>query len=165
MEEPWPFEGFKRYQWIMNNKMRDQSDHPNNAHNPQILRVNDPRSHLTDNTKKLQPECNTDIEVIPGGLTSLVQPLDVCINKPFKQNLKRQWNTWMLEGEKSFTKGGQMHHANLEIVSLDGTEDDYLFMEESNNDGENDTDFDDVSEDITEDEYANLFILSNNENS
>ncbi|GFT54143.1 hypothetical protein TNCV_3562791 [Trichonephila clavipes] len=28
--------------------------------------------------------------------------------------------------------------------SLDGTEDDYLFMEESNSDGENDTDFDDV---------------------
>ncbi|GFV34782.1 thymidine phosphorylase [Trichonephila clavipes] len=44
----------------------------------------------------------------------------------------------------------------------DGTEDDYLFMEESNIDGENDTYFDDVPEDITEDEYANLFMLSNN---
>ncbi|GFX46654.1 hypothetical protein TNCV_4038051 [Trichonephila clavipes] len=93
----------------------------------------------------------------------------------------------MLEGEKSFTKGGQMRHASLEIVcewimkawneikpdliqksfkkcsisnSLDGTEDGYLFMEESNSDGENDTDFD---EHITEDEYANFFMLSNNE--
>ncbi|GFV23941.1 HTH CENPB-type domain-containing protein [Trichonephila clavipes] len=73
-------------------------------------------SHLTDNTKKLLTECNTDTVVIPGGLTSLVQPLDVCINKPFKQNLKREWNMWMLEGEKSFTKGGQMRHASLEIV-------------------------------------------------
>ncbi|GFW97453.1 hypothetical protein TNCV_4991291 [Trichonephila clavipes] len=97
----------------------------------------------------------------------------------------------MLEGEKSFTKGGQMRHANLEIVcewiikawneikpdliqksfkkcsisnSLDGTEDDDLFME-SNSDGENDTGFDDVPEDITEDEYADLFMLSNNESS
>ncbi|GFW43424.1 hypothetical protein TNCV_4612851 [Trichonephila clavipes] len=49
--------------------------------------------------------------------------------------------------------------------SPDGTEDDYLFMEESNSDGENDTDFDDVPEDITEDEYADLFMLSNNESS
>ncbi|GFX70296.1 pogo transposable element with KRAB domain [Trichonephila clavipes] len=133
------------------------------------------RFHLTDNTKKLLTECNTDIAVISGGLTSLVQPLDMCINKPFKQNLKRQWNTCMLEGEKSFTKGGEMRHASLEIVcewiikawneikpgliqksfkkssisnSLDETEDDYLFMEQSNSDGENDTDFD---EDITED--------------
>ncbi|GFU10375.1 hypothetical protein TNCV_3514551 [Trichonephila clavipes] len=49
--------------------------------------------------------------------------------------------------------------------SLDGTEDDYLFMEESNSNGENDTNFDDVPEDITEDEFADLFKLSNNESS
>ncbi|GFS93642.1 hypothetical protein TNCV_3775871 [Trichonephila clavipes] len=46
-----------------------------------------------------------------------------------------------------------------------GTEDDYLFMEESNSDGENDTDFDDVPENITEDEYVNFFMLSNNKSS
>ncbi|GFU76721.1 pogo transposable element with KRAB domain [Trichonephila clavipes] len=41
-----------------------------------------------------------------------------------------------------------------------------LFMEESNSDdGENDTDFDDVPEDITEDEYVDLFMLFNNEGS
>ncbi|GFW30806.1 hypothetical protein TNCV_4089261 [Trichonephila clavipes] len=95
----------------------------------------------------------------------------------------------MLEGEKSFTKGGQMRHASLEIVcewimkawneikpdliqksfkkcsiciSLDGTAGD-LFMEESNSDGENDTDFD---EDVTENEYAaDHSMLSNNESS
>ncbi|GFX39508.1 hypothetical protein TNCV_2668701 [Trichonephila clavipes] len=38
-------------------------------------------------------------------------------------------------------------------------------MEESNSDGENDTDFDDVPEDITEDGYADLSMLSNNERS
>ncbi|GFV28193.1 DDE-1 domain-containing protein [Trichonephila clavipes] len=149
--------------WIKNIWQR----RPGALRNPQSLLVWDMfRFHLTDNTKKLLTECNTDIAVIPGGLTSLVQPLDVCINKPFKQNLKRQWNIWMLEGEKSFTKGGQMRHASLEIVisnSLDDPEDDYLFMEKSNSDGENDTDFDDVPKDITEDEYADLFMLSNNE--
>ncbi|GFX40387.1 pogo transposable element with KRAB domain [Trichonephila clavipes] len=155
--------------WIKNIWQR----RPGALRNPQSLLVWDMfRSHLTDNTKKLLTECKTDIAVIPRGLTSLVQPLDVCINKPFKQNLKQQWNIWML-GEKSFTNGGQMRHASLEIVckwiikawneikpdliqkslkkcsmsnSLDGTEDD-LFMEESNSDGENDTDFDDVPED------------------
>ncbi|GFT27236.1 DDE-1 domain-containing protein [Trichonephila clavipes] len=82
--------------------------------NPQSLLVRDMfRFNLTDNTKKLLTECNTDIADIPDGLASLVQPLDVCINKPFKQNLKRQWNTWMLEGEKSLMKGGQMRHASL----------------------------------------------------
>ncbi|GFT11701.1 pogo transposable element with KRAB domain [Trichonephila clavipes] len=174
--------------WIKNIWQR----RPGALRNPQSLLVWDMfRSHLTNNTKKLLTECNTDIAAIPDGLTSLVQPLDVYINKSFKQNLKRQWNIWMLEGEKSFTKGGQMRHASLEIEqwiikawneikpdliqksfkkcsisnSLDGTEDDYLFMEESNSDGENDTDFDDVLENLTEDEYADLFMLSNNESS
>ncbi|GFX55502.1 hypothetical protein TNCV_267901 [Trichonephila clavipes] len=45
------------------------------------------------------------------------------------------------------------------------TEDDYLVMEESNSDGENYTEFDYVPEDITEDEYADLFMLSNSESS
>ncbi|GFW65863.1 pogo transposable element with KRAB domain [Trichonephila clavipes] len=78
---------------------------PGALQNPQNLLVWDMfSSHLTDNTKKLLTERNTDIAVIHGGLTSLVQPLDVCISKPFKQNFKRHWNIWMLEGEKSFTK-------------------------------------------------------------
>ncbi len=44
--------------------------------------------------------------------------------------------------------------------NLDGTEDDYLFMDQS--DGEDETEYDDVPEDITEDEYDELFMLSEN---
>ena len=29
----------------------------------------------------------TTLAVIPGGLTSLLQPLDVCLSKPFKDNV------------------------------------------------------------------------------
>ncbi|GFT67519.1 hypothetical protein TNCV_2361211 [Trichonephila clavipes] len=64
-----------------------------------------------------------------------------------------------LENRNPIMNGGQMHHASLQIIC--GTEDDYLFMEESNSDGENDTEFNDVPEDITEDEYADLFMSSN----
>ncbi|GFU77813.1 uncharacterized protein TNCV_1138211 [Trichonephila clavipes] len=60
--------------WIKNIWQR----RPGALRNPQSLLVWDMfRSHLTDNTKKLLTECNTDIGVIPGGLTSLVQPLDL----------------------------------------------------------------------------------------
>ncbi len=44
--------------------------------------------------------------------------------------------------------------------NLDGTKDDYLFMDQS--DGEDETEYDDVPEDITEDEYDELFMLSEN---
>ena len=33
--------------------------------------------------------------VIPGGCTSLLQPLDVCINKPLKDHAKKLWMVYM----------------------------------------------------------------------
>ncbi|GFU44139.1 hypothetical protein TNCV_2277751 [Trichonephila clavipes] len=54
-----------------------------------------------------------------------------------------------------------------QVSSLDNnpneTEDGYLFIDQSNNDGEEETEFDDVPENITKDECNNLFVLSNNE--
>ena len=34
---------------------------------------------------------DTNLAVIPGGLTSLLQPLDVSLNKPFKDNVRKRW--------------------------------------------------------------------------
>lgn len=47
-------------------------------------------AHLTTSTKNRLARINTDAAVIPGGLTSLVQPLDVCLNKPFKDCIREQ---------------------------------------------------------------------------
>ena len=44
--------------------------------------------------------------VIPGGMTSLLQSLDVGVNKPFKDNLRQYWNKWMLDGNHTFTPSG-----------------------------------------------------------
>jgi len=57
-----------------------------------FYRSNDPtnsvwdmfRAHITDEVKAEVAKKKTDMCVIPGGLTSVLQPLDVCINKPFK---------------------------------------------------------------------------------
>ena len=58
----------------------------------------------------------TDLAVIPGGLTSIVQPLDVCLDKPFKDLIRIEWNKWLMEGEKTFTKGGNMRPAPFELL-------------------------------------------------
>ena len=53
------------------------------------------RAHLTQQVKQETVKLNTDLAVIPGGLISVLQPLDVCLNKPFKEKMRQKWNEWM----------------------------------------------------------------------
>ncbi len=47
--------------------------------------------HKTELVRRKCNIGNTHLAIIPGGLTSIVQPLDVCINKPFKERLREKW--------------------------------------------------------------------------
>ena len=55
------------------------------------------RAHLADPVKRALRQTNTDVVVIPGGLTSILQPLDVCLNKPFKDCMKDGQRGWSRE--------------------------------------------------------------------
>ena len=55
---------------------------------------------LADPVKQALHQNNTNIAVIPGGLTSIPQPLDLCLNKPFKDHMREGWMTWMVKGGK-----------------------------------------------------------------
>ena len=68
-------------------------------------------SHIMANSKTCLVRNNTNIAIMPGGLTSVLQLLDISLNKPFKNNVRAQWNEWMMNGEKSFTKNRAMHSA------------------------------------------------------
>ena len=48
------------------------------------------RCHKTDKTKRALKQKNTTLAIIPGGMTSILQPLDVSINKPMKSSLRRR---------------------------------------------------------------------------
>ena len=61
-------------------------------------------------------DMKTKTAVIPGGLTSVVQPLDVCLNKPFKDYVRTNWYDWMMNGNKTYTKGGNMPAAPLDVL-------------------------------------------------
>ena len=50
------------------------------------------RAHLCESVKDDIKKNNTRQAVIPGGCTSLLQPLDVCSNKPFKGSMREKWN-------------------------------------------------------------------------
>jgi DDE superfamily endonuclease len=41
-------------------------------------------------------DIGVEVEHIPGGCTSLCQPVDIGINKPFKDRIRQQWEDWMI---------------------------------------------------------------------
>ncbi len=68
--------------------------------------------------EKLRMDHKTEVAIIPGSMTSLLQPLDVSINKPMKVLLLRaKWGEWMHLGEKTFTKGGRMRCPNMPTIT------------------------------------------------
>ncbi|KXJ13441.1 Pogo transposable element with KRAB domain [Exaiptasia diaphana] len=83
----------------------------------ELVTVDSFSAHLIDSVKRNLKVNNTDVAVIPGGLTILVQPLDVCLNKPFKDRMRTKWADWMVNGEKKMTKGGAMKAASLESIT------------------------------------------------
>lgn len=57
---------------------------------------------LVDHAKHELRENNTTAAVILRGLTSVVQPLDICWNKLFEDRLRQKLCSWMIEGKKTF---------------------------------------------------------------
>ena len=74
------------------------------------------RGHLTDAVKDLLARRNVDVAVIPGGLTSNLQPLYKCINKPFKAKLRMLYDTWMVNGPFTYTPSGKKRAPSKELV-------------------------------------------------
>ena len=63
-------------------------------------------AHKTEEVIAEFDKLNINYKYIPPGFTSSLQPLDVCINKPFKDVYKAEWNEWMSNGSHEFTNNG-----------------------------------------------------------
>ena len=50
------------------------------------------RSHRSPVVKSVLNAEKTDLAIIPGGMTSVLQPLDVSVNKPMKMALRQRLN-------------------------------------------------------------------------
>ena len=64
---------------------------------PSLLVLDSFNAHLTEEIQAMFVCCNTTVIVIPGGCTSVLQPLDVSINHPFKDHLRKCWQQYMVE--------------------------------------------------------------------
>lgn len=71
---------------------------------------------MTAAVKEKFSKRNTVLSIIPGGLTKILQPLDISVNRSFKVKLRKIWESWMSDGEHSFTKTGRMRRASYAEV-------------------------------------------------
>jgi len=121
------------------------------------------KAHVTESTKRLATKLKTHLAVIPGGLTSQLQPLDVSVNKPFKVFMHEEWAKWNEASTHHVTPAGRVKRPSISNVcewvknpwqrvksetivkslkkygisnALDGSEDDILY-EESDASSEN----------------------------
>lgn len=74
------------------------------------------QAHLVDSVQKNLLRRKTHKAVIPGGCTSLLQPLDVSLNKPFNTKTRALWTEWMISGPKEYTAGGNQRRASYQQV-------------------------------------------------
>ena len=142
---------------------------------PALLVWDSFRAHLTEPvTTALQRDHQTIPALIPGGLTSILQPLDVCLNKPFKDKVRHLWQSWMFSGDVETTARGNLKRASLQQVcqwvlaawddipaamvskaflkcgisnAMDGSQDDILWEEDP-------TEEDTVEEDLETQDYT-----------
>ena len=71
---------------------------------PALLSLDTFSAHFTKKVMDAFAKCNTTLLAIPGGCTSVLQPLDISINKPFKSYLRQLWCQHMVdEAEKGVT--------------------------------------------------------------
>ncbi len=70
----------------------------------------------------LKNVCNTEAAVIPAKTTSLLQPLDVAMNQPFKAAMRENWNAWLQSGPQETTAKGYRkrpsYQAIIDMVNL-----------------------------------------------
>ena len=72
---------------------------------PKMLVLDSHRAQITDNAQTvMEQECNTTVITI-GGLTPVLQPLDVLFNKPFKTRLDDLFNKYLTANPDAYLNG------------------------------------------------------------
>ncbi|KAK8772200.1 hypothetical protein V5799_024557 [Amblyomma americanum] len=77
-----------------------------------LLVLDSYRGHLTDGVKSVLSIGGTDITAIPTGMTSQLQLLDVAINKPFQDRLRKHYYDWLMLQDHQPTPAGRIKRAS-----------------------------------------------------
>ena len=83
---------------------------------PRLLVVDSYKPHVSDESREIVVnQCNSSLVIIPGGCTSIAQPMDRSVNKPFKDNMRESWTSWM-KMDQPTTKMGNLKQPTRQDV-------------------------------------------------
>ena len=87
------------------------------SHTPSLLLWDSYGSHSKDDVKAhLKTKYRSEMILIPKKKTSYAQPLDVGINSPFKNDLKKSWADWFKNSVPVYINAGNRKHPDYETM-------------------------------------------------
>jgi hypothetical protein len=81
-----------------------------------MLAMNVFRGHLSDRIINRLRNKNTDLVIIPDGMTSQLQPLNVTINKPFKHLVHKHCDPWLNKGNHILTLSEKIERSSASVM-------------------------------------------------
>lgn len=109
--------------WMTTELMEDWLDkvwnrRPGSLRTPPSFLVLDAfKGHTADAVKRKMMNMNTNLVLIPGGMTSQIQPLDVSVNKPFKDHVRDEYEKWLFTDNLPLTNTGKIKKAPASEVA------------------------------------------------
>ena len=74
------------------------------------------RCHRSPVVKSVLNADKTDLAIVPGGMTSVLHPLNVSVNKPMKVALRQRLNAWMCGSDHTYTNKRRMRKPELNTI-------------------------------------------------
>jgi hypothetical protein len=74
------------------------------------------KAHVTESKKALANKVKMHLAVIPGGLTSQLQPLDVSVHQLFKGFMCEEWTKWIEAPTPHVKPAGRMKRPSVSDV-------------------------------------------------
>ena len=71
----------------------------------------------SENFEIAKDDCNAEVILIPGGCIAIAQPMDKCVNKPFKEAIRQSWEEWMRMPRALTQKGNLKQPTRQDVIS------------------------------------------------
>ena len=78
-----------------------------------LLVLDEYKAHKSQAVRETAKGKKTDIVYVPGGCTSLAQPLDVSVNKPFNVRIRQLWEQWAFDNLRGTSR---VHHIRQDWI-------------------------------------------------